>query len=274
MLQTSRYAVVTLAVGEKYRRLLSFLWSPLHGYAKKCGADLIVCDEAPDQKFRRSLLSQKLLLPNRYSSYDWIFFVDLDVLISNIAPSVFDCVDESFAFSAVVDNRESAGFKNTALHVWRRPDILEETHRSYFTSRGFQDSELLHGSINGGAFLCRPSVIGKLFEDAYWSDLPETSHEEAIAAYVSQTNRLFKPLDDRFNSQVLHALSADEPEFARYFAHGYHFKVLKRLHSIIPPAMLRPLYPRVYTRVVAEKLRENYILHFAGNYPFLGLAND
>ncbi|WP_143077844.1 hypothetical protein [Desulfomicrobium norvegicum] len=259
-----------MAVGEKYSRLLSFSLNHLRGYAKKCGTDLIVCDEAPDQKFRRSLLSQKLLLPKRYSSYDWIFFVDLDVLISTTAPSVFDCVDDSFAFSASVDNRES---KKTALHVWRRPDILEETHRSYFTSRGFQDSELLHGSINGGAFLCRPSVIGKLFEDAYWSDLPETSHEEAIAAYVSQTKGLFKPLDDRFNTQVLHALSAEDPDYAYNFAHGYHFKILKKLHSIMPPALLKSLYPRVYSRFVSDKMKENYILHFAGGYPFLGLPN-
>ena len=115
---------------------------------------------------------------------------------------------------------------------------------------------MLQCSINGGAFLCIPALIAQLYENSYWSDLPKTSYGKTIAAYVPQIYGLFKHLDDHFNTQVL------------------RFKVLERLHGIMLPALLRQLYQDVYSGFVAEKFRENYIFHFAGVYPFLGLTND
>lgn len=270
----NKFAIVTMAIGDKYRKKLSFVHDVFEGYAKKCGADLRVCTEPLDSTFRRNLLCQKLLIPTKYKDYDWICFLDLDILISNNAPSIFDEIDDSFSFSAVMDKRESSGFKNTVIHVWNRPDILEETHRSYFSARGFSDNELIQGSINGGVLLCNPAKIACLFEDAYWSNLPGSIHEEAIAAYVSQTNNQFKPLDERFNVQLLHELSADHLSSAFKSTQGNYFRILRRLHDVLPGAILRQLYPSAYKKFVAEKMKESFMLHFAGGYPFVGLSYE
>ncbi|MFT5760203.1 MAG: hypothetical protein ACI9LM_004987 [Alteromonadaceae bacterium] len=41
-----------------------------------------------------------MLIPHQYKQYEWIAFLDLDVLISNNAPSIFDFVDDTKAFAA------------------------------------------------------------------------------------------------------------------------------------------------------------------------------
>lgn len=268
---SGRYAIVVMAVGDKYRRQLSYVLSSLKKYANKCEADLQICTEVPDSSYRRSLLSQKLLLPKIYKKYEWIFFVDLDVMISETALPVFDEINDDFAFSATADQRDSLGFKNTVTHVWRQIEILKERHNGYFRSRGFPDNAYLQSSINGGAFLCRPCVIAPLFEEAYWSDLPTTSHEEAIMAYISQANGLFKPLNPKFNTQFIHEISAENPALAVRWTYGYHFRILKKLQDKLPPQFLKSLYPPVYRQFVQKKLDETYILHFAGGYPFIGL---
>lgn len=268
-----KYAVVVMAVGDKYRRQLYFVLKNLKNYANKCGADFQICADAPDSSFHRNLLSQKLLLPRIYEKYEWIFFVDLDVLVAEAAPSVFNEIKDDFSFSAVVDRRESLGFVNTVTHVWRQAEILKESHSGYFRSRGFSDHDLLQASINGGAFLCRTSVMAPLFEDAYWSDLPDMPHEEAIMAYISQVNGLFEPLNKKFNTQIIHEVSAENTALASRWTHGYRFRLLRRLHDKLRPQMLKTLYPLAYRRFVQDKLNETYILHFAGGYPFIGLQN-
>ena len=145
-------AIVLLAIGERYVKYFESVKTQFETYAKKCNAELVLCTEAPDPTFKRNILCQKMLLPEIYSRYDWIAFFDLDVLISDTAPSIFNCIDQSKAFFAVTDPRGTEKFKNVVMNYWQLPHILEETHESYFVDRGFPKSSDAMKSINGGVF--------------------------------------------------------------------------------------------------------------------------
>lgn len=266
-----RCAIVVMAVGSKYRKLYNLRESNIKQYANRCGADYSVITKVPDESFHRSLLAQKLLIPSRFFNYDLICMIDLDVIISNRAPNIFD-VNKGFkGFSAAVDQRSSIGFQNTCNYVWRNQNIALETSETYFTTRGFVWNNNLTDSINGGVMLVDTKKVGPIFEDAYWSDLPDMPHEEAIAAYVSQSNGLFQALDARYNTQIIHELSAEYgPAFQA--SQTPQFYILRRIHGRAPNLCNRLLYPQSYKRFVSQQLKTQYILHFAGGYPFLGLS--
>jgi lipopolysaccharide biosynthesis glycosyltransferase len=193
-----------------------------------------------------------MLLPEMYKEYDWIAFFDLDILISADAPSIFSYTNESKAFAAVVDPRDTQKFKNVVVRYWKSPGILNETHQTYFTDRGFPNSPLLRASINGGVFLCSPKKIASKFCDAYYSDFPEVSHEEAIMAYVSQTSDLFYELDERFNKQIIYVIFDDANEEIASLVATTYFKTLRRLHQHVQPPSFA--YPASYKKLVKPRL--------------------
>ncbi|MDR6159792.1 lipopolysaccharide biosynthesis glycosyltransferase [Chryseobacterium sp. SLBN-27] len=149
-----RKAICLFIVGEKYRKMYDKSKKQFENYARKCGADIKVIDKPLDGKFHRPLLSQKLLIPDATAEYDVVLFLDLDIIISEEAPSVFDYLPENKYFGAVLDPRGTEEFNKTWGHI---PRILEETNEIYFTDRHFENNDLLQGSINGGVFIFRLS---------------------------------------------------------------------------------------------------------------------
>lgn len=279
-------ALIVMAVGVKYLQYFETLRPQFEAYARKCRADLIVCSEPPDPAFKRNILAQKMLLPERYKAFDWIAFLDLDVLISSAATSIFDCIDETKAFAAVADPRGTAKFANVVRYFWRLPEILNETHQGYFVDRGFAPHPLLKASINGGAFLCKPSTIAGLFRDAYFSDLRETAsggamidriaaqNDEAIMAYVSQTNNLFFELDERFNKQVIYQLYEESNSALIEKIGTPEFQALVRRHNNneFPSSIYD--YPYRYRKFVARELERCCILHFSAGFPFVNVLQQ
>ena len=236
-------------------------------YARRCDADLHVIRSPLDLSFNRSLLSSKLLIPSTYRHYDQILFLDLDILINDLSPCIFDQY-ENIGFGAAIDERDSIGFKNTCELVWNRPELLEETHLSYFIDRGFEFNSLLVASINGGVLLFRPSIVADIFKDAYFSGLPAMSHEEAILAYVSQIHSVFFQISSAWNTQILHSLSAEcGPAF--FSTKSKRFKLIKLLNSkgLYSASSLPFFLPQAYRNFVSNSLEACNILHFAGGFP-------
>lgn len=265
-------SIVVMAIGSKYRKLYDLVKSNIEAYAYKCGADLNVITKAPDPSFRRSILSQKLLVPSLFADYHLVCLVDLDVIISNYAPNIF-AVGRGFkGFAATLTDRNSAGYRNTCRYIWKSERVLRETTEEYFTERGLPWTDRLEGSINGGVMLIDTEKLGPLFRDAYWSALPNMPNEEAIAAYVSQESGYFQALDARFNTQILHALSAEYGPAFRCTQTRW-FRLLRRLHNRAPTLCRQVLYPVSYKRFLSEQVETQYITHFAGGYPFHGLSD-
>lgn len=282
------FAIVVMAIGKKYDCMLKSVHRQFERYAKVCNADFIVCSTPPDPTFKRSILSQKMLLPDLYREYERIAFFDLDILIPKNAASIFKSFQLDKGFAAVADPRGTNKFKNMVVNHWHLPEIINETHSSYFLDRGFPPlpaNALIQASINGGVFICNPSKVAELFKTAYYSDFLEearvgggiinrtaTTNEEGLMAYTSQRYNLFFELDEKFNTIVLYELYDDmQSELTELLDNTpRYFKYLNKIHKYVSiPSFL---YPRPYRRFVKSKLKSGNILHFGGGgLPFKGL---
>jgi hypothetical protein len=265
-------AIVLMAIGDKYVRSLHAVKNSFMKYAAYCNADLVVCDTPPDPSFKRNILCQKMLLPDLYRQYDWIAFIDLDILISHHTPSIFDYTDGRKAFSAVIDQRTSDKFKNVVTQFWKEPSILAETHESYFSDRGFPDHPFPKASINGGVWLCRPKLISEVFKAFYFSDFHSMPHEEAEMAYVAQKNNLFFEMDYRFNTQILYELftPVQSPVVNEVKSRQFRRFMQYCTHSFPLPHM----FPQAYEALVNRTLDNCYFLHFSGGFPFVNIKSD
>ena len=86
----SKRAICVMVIGKKYQKQFSYVKPQFEAYAKKCSATLHIIDTIPDPTFHRPLLAQKLLIPHLTQQYDLVLFLDLDILISENAPDVFN----------------------------------------------------------------------------------------------------------------------------------------------------------------------------------------
>ncbi len=278
-------AIVVMAVGARYVALFESVRAQFERYAEACGADLVVVAEPPDPAGRRNILCQKMLLADRCRDWDRVAILDIDVMIAPAAQSIFTALPDGAGLAAVVDARGTPAFENLVRQFWQLPEILAETHESYFSSRGFPpfpDGTPVIASINGGALLCRPALVADLFRGVYAADFEMqavggafvkrdvSGNEEALMAYHAQARGLFVPLPERFNYQFLLALMTDPAHPAARWPGSLGYRVLKRLDDrvALPPSA----YPQAWRDLVAATLARVDILHFAGGFPFRGLV--
>lgn len=260
-------AICLFIVGEKYTKMYNKNKAQFENYAKKCGADIKIIDKPLDEKFRRPLLSQKLLIPSAVLDYDMVLFLDLDIIISDKAPSIFNYLPEDKYFGGILDPRGAEEFNKTWGHI---PRILEETNEIYFTDRHFENHPLLQGSINGGVFVFRPKKIADTFKDYYFSEHNQgelNSFEETPFAYFSQINNWFEALPIEFNTQILYKIKGtekgleiinNEKKIPKFFLKYYY----KKTGFCFYPT-------KEYKNYVKQIIAENYFVHFSGNYPII-----
>lgn len=260
-------AIFLFIVGEKYEKMYNKNRAQFENYAIKCGADLKIIDKPLDETFYRPLLSQKLLIPAEAVDYEMILFLDLDIIISDNAPSIFDYLPEDKYFGAVLDPRGTVEFNKTWKHI---PRILEETDEIYFQDRHFEAHPSLQGSINGGVFICRPPKVAGFFKDYYFSEHNQgnlNSFEEAPFAYFSQINNWFEALPIAFNTQILYKIKGTEKgnkienaekKIPKFFRRYYY----KKTGNCFYPT-------KEYRKYVKEIMNQNYFTHFSGNYPII-----
>ncbi|MCL1667828.1 glycosyltransferase [Elizabethkingia ursingii] len=264
-----RKAICLMIIGEKYEKLYNENKSIFEEYSQKCGAELVLIKKTLDNSFKRPLLSQKLLIPDYCKDFDIVAFLDLDILISPKAPSIFNFMPENKGFGAVLDPRETNEFKKTWEHI---PRILEETTEKYFIDRNFSIPEgaEVQGSINGGVFIFRPNMVSEMFNDYYFSDHQQgelNSFEETPMAFLTQTNNLFQPLPSEFNVQVMYKYNGTTAKDDDRKQRG---SIKKYFHSKIAKKRGWSIYPTdIYKELVSELYQKNYFIHFAGNYPII-----
>ncbi|ATL44754.1 glycosyltransferase [Elizabethkingia sp. HX WHF] len=264
-----RKAICLMVIGEKYEKLYNENKNVFEEYSQKCGAELILIKNPLDNGFKRPLLSQKLLIPDYCKDFDIVAFLDLDILISPKAPSIFNFLPENKDFGAVLDPRETNEFKKTWEHI---PRILEETTEKYFTDRNFSIpiGTELQGSINGGVFIFRPNMVSKIFNDYYFSDHQQgdlNSFEEAPMAFLTQVNDIFQPLPSEFNVQIMYKYNGtvtkeDDRKQTGGIKRYFHSRIAKKRGWSIYPT-------NIYKELVSELYQKNYFIHFAGSYPII-----
>ncbi|QWE06924.1 hypothetical protein [Polynucleobacter sp. JS-JIR-5-A7] len=262
-------AIVLMVIGPRYEALYEGSKLQFEVYAKKCGANLEICRRAPDPNMHGHILTQKMLLPKSYSQYKWIAFLDLDVIISKNAPNIFNCVDETKGFGAVLDPLDKVEYLQ-ANRVWFNKDFSRiTTLTNRFTNEGFKFNSKIIGIINSGVWVAKPSVVSEIFSTYYFGGAYQgkemTSLEEIPMSYLTQNADLFFPLNVKFNNQLIY-FSCEKNARFNYLLIRTQEKINQLLKRFIPKRK-NFLFLPPYIALIEKTLDSSFILHFSGGYP-------
>jgi hypothetical protein len=262
-------AIVLMAIGAKYEAILEATKGQFEKYAQKCGAQLEICRQPPDPTMQGHLLTQKMLIPKLYSQYEWIAFLDLDVVISKNAPSIFSQIDNTKGFGAIIEPRNTQKFLKANQYWFNQSpqDIIPLEAR--YKNEGFKITPKLVGTINGGVWLAKPSAIGDLFASFYQqqqgSNAGYAFYEEIPMAFIAQNNDLFFSLDEKFNDQLIYFSCESNARFNCLVIKTQE-KINKLLRKLSPSKENYFFLPP-YTSLIEKTLESSFILHFSGGYP-------
>ena len=204
-------------------------------------------------------------------SYEKVVFMDLDILISDKCPSLFDEISQNIGLMACLNPRGTEKFKKIFAGNER---VLKETTQDYFRERGFEVNEPLEGNINGGVLVFRPELVSDMLKEYYYSEHSQgkySAYEEAPMAYYTQSKGLFKALDNRFNVMVNFEVGTEEGEKIYNLINNkvYCFvnKVLKKILHKNNLLLASSTY-----KLTGKLLNKGaYIVHFAGGYWNVGV---
>jgi hypothetical protein len=259
---SERRAIVTLAIGESFRRRWREICEPnWRGYAERHGYDLICVDEPLDMSERACLRSpawQKcLILSQPFSArYDRMVWLDSDILIAPGAPDV--CAGVPVEKVGAVDE---FGIPSPALHRlirrkqyahWRRlgvPFIDNPNPRSYYSvyglSRGFDHV------VQTGVMVLSPKHHRDMLERTYrgYEDKgPGWNYEMRPLSYEMLSANCVHWIDPRFN---------------------FLFGIYQSLHY---PFLDESDDPARRAECLSHARRSVHFLHFAGSTQHMGLA--
>jgi len=259
-------AIVVMVIGTKYEAIFEATREQFERYAQKCGAQLEICRSPPDPSMQGHLLTQKMLLPKIYSHYKWIAFMDLDILISKNAPSIFDFVDNSKGFGGVLDPfGEKAFFKANQFWFNCAPEEITKLE-DRFLNEGFAFNKKITGIINGGIWLAKPMIVGDLFSEYYFRHAKKDNfYEEIPMSFLTQNAGMFFSLDRRFNNQMIY-FSCEKNALLNYFLISAQKKFNQIIKKLIPNKEFFLFLPP-YISLVENYLESSFILHFSGGHP-------
>jgi len=260
--------IVVIANGKKYETQLDLVKDRFLAYAKKCNADFKVLKALPEflaQNTQRDAYSWKLLIPYLYQEYTEVLFLDLDLYISDNCPDLFEMMPENIGFMARLSDRGSKKYKR----AWAEyPRVLSETVQNYFENNGFPFSERCLGDINGGVLLFRPSLVAQMYKN-YWESGNNTSAlyggDEPALAFLAMDKILFKPLHEKFNYEVIYAVSRPDHWISyRIWKSVFLKKAFSKIGRITGFDFYRTSIYCFLKKMV--KKQEAYIVHFSGGF--------
>ncbi len=250
-----RKAIVTLAIGPRYRQIWSRIAQPNWSrYAARHGYDLICFEEPLDASERardRFPAWQKLLVLGRpeVSAHDVVVWVDLDIVMNH---QVAACIASSRSSDKVGLCLEEALLPELPLFELANQRIerykaefkqrrgLDPERKSY-RGRGLPDPGV---SLNTGVMVLGRREHRQLLEHVYNSyekPKPGLGHEQLPLSYELARNNAYEILDPKFNLTV------------RKFAYAFS-QAGTMPHPIISGRVA----------LLCSLLAGSYFLHFAG----------
>ncbi len=243
MTQKPKILLAAIAVGWKYKSFYMSLFQSSHeNYAKRYDYDFVLIDylisDSATSPSQASL--QKLLLPSLpgANTYDWILYVDLDILIRHWAtPDVRDLeLDPNVVY--MVDEYTQPSPK-------RRLEINSQfgfplTPADYYRRAGFNVDA--HWVLNGGMMIFNPRAHGELLrhiyhlgEQAALGHPLKMHYEQSLVGSELQKAGIVDTLPTPWN--FIYELWLDESE---------------------------PAYSEPFKSHLSAFAKENYLIHFAG----------
>jgi len=226
--------LVTIAVGEKYlSEYKKNFYESQQNYAKKNGYDFKVITDFLDNNIRdHSTISfNKILVCSQpwSNDYDFIIFVDADVLININSPPIHNYIDYGDCIGIV--DEYSQPTKERRIKIQKKMG-WETSAADYYKLSGFDiKTDMV---FNTGVLVLQPKKHKDFLQNIYNKYIQQSiSHsrgfhfEQSCIGYEIQQNKLYKVLDNRFNAVwVLNKIdNIEHINLNSYFSNNYfiHF---------------------------------------------------
>ncbi len=198
-----RVAIIIFVIGDRYiNHFNSKYRSNVESYCKKYGYDLILLTDLIRQEQhmdRKKFFWQRLLIPSKFSEYDYVISMDSDICINpNSPPIPFNEIPDGKV--AAVNERKYFG-----NYEWRErvqiKNSWDRTGKDWYKLSGEDKSYNDH--INGGLVIYQPKFHGKMFEELYNNNIHNylkyhQDDQSIISSFIIDNNLVYW-LDERYN---------------------------------------------------------------------------
>jgi len=198
-----KVAIVILTVGDRYIRIFDYYFrSSVEKYCKKYNYDLFVLKELiknENNMDNKKILWQKLLIPEKYSDYDYVISMDADIYVSDNAPEL---PLKEIPEDKVAGSNERKYFGN---YEWREQIQIkngwEKTGKDWYKLSG--EDRNYNDHLNTGFIIYQPKyhakLIKKLYDDNIHNYQKYHQDDQHILSLFLIDNNLIYWLDQRFN---------------------------------------------------------------------------
>lgn len=226
--------LVTIAIGENYLTQYNDLFYKSHkNYAQKNNYDFKVITDFLDKniKHRSSISFNKILVCNQEWSmnYDFIIFVDADILININSPPIHNYID--YGNSIGIIDEYSQPTKERRIKI-QKQNGWETSATDYYNLCGLNiETDMV---FNSGVLVMKPKIHKDFLQNLYNKYILQSlSHnrgfhfEQSCIGYELQKNKIYKVIDNRFNA-IWNLINIDNFEnitLDKYFNENYfiHF---------------------------------------------------
>lgn len=200
--------LVAISIGEKYLQTYNQLFRKSHeNYAKKHGYDFEVLSDYIDNRGkedRMSLYYQKMLVCSKVwtKSYDYIVYVDSDILININSPAIHLAYD--FKDKIGIVDEYSQPTKDIRIKIQKQLG-WETSAKDYYKLCGFDlDTEMV---LNSGVLVMQPKWHKSFLENIYNTHLPKSKthnrgphYEQTSLGYELQKRGNYLVMSNRWNT--------------------------------------------------------------------------
>ena len=199
--------LLTIAIGEKYlEEYNNLFYESQKKYALKNGYDFKVITEFLDKTIqdKSSISFNKILVCNQEWSndYDFIIFIDADILININSPPIHNYIDYE-GFIGIIDEyskpskerrlkiQKKMGWETSAVNYYKLCELDIQTDMVF----------------NSGVLVLQPKIHGDFLQNIYNKYIKQSKNhyrgfhfEQSCIGYEVQKNNLYKVIDNRFNA--------------------------------------------------------------------------
>ena len=199
--------LVTIAIGYKYLEEYEKLFKESQRiYAEKHGYDFRVITDYldPIRQSRDTISFNKILVccQEWSANYDFIIFVDADILINRNAPAIHTSLD--FGDCIGIVDEYSQPSKEKRLEIQKQMGWELNATAYYKLSEFDLETDKM---LNSGVLVCQPKIHGEFLRIVYEQFLnicavhPRGFHyEQSCIGYILQKTNCYKVLDNKFNA--------------------------------------------------------------------------
>ena len=199
--------LVTIAVGEQYlQEYNNLFYESQHKYALKNGYDFKVITDFLDTsiKTNSTISFNKILVCNQEWSndYDFIIFIDADILININSPPIHNYIDYEGCIGVIDEYSQPS--KERRLKLQKKMG-WETSAIDYYKLCGFDiQTDMV---FNSGVLVMQPKIHRDFLQYVYNKYILDSiSHyrgfhfEQSCIGYELQINNNFKLIDNKFNA--------------------------------------------------------------------------